>query len=113
MVSMSPQNMVARELYERFVKSFLDVIVLKELGTGNPFCGHEMRALIHDRFQVLIPSGTIYSLLYSMERNGLVEGMMTGKKRIYRLTEKGKEKLENISESSDKIVLLIKSILEK
>ena len=48
-----------------------------------------------------------------MERNGFIEGMMTGKKRVYRLTEKGKEKLENISESSDKIVLLIKSMLGK
>jgi DNA-binding PadR family transcriptional regulator len=96
------------QFYKRFVKNFLDVIVLKELENGNSICGHEMRALIRKRFHILVPSGTIYSLLYSMERNGLVEGIMDRRKRIYMLTEKGKEKLENISESSDKIVLLIK-----
>ncbi len=112
-VNVSPQNMVTRELYEKLVKFFLDLIVLKELGNGNPIGAPDIRALIHKRFHILVSCGTIYSLLYSMERNGLIEGMMTGKKRVYRLTEKGEETLENISESSGKIVLLIKSILEK
>lgn len=113
LISMSPQNIVVRELYERLVKSFLDVIVLKKLKNGNPICGHEMRVFIHKRFHVLVPSGTIYSVLYSMERKGLIEGIVDRRKRVYRLTEKSKETLENISESSDKIVLLIRSILEK
>jgi len=113
MIDKRPKNKVAMQLYERLVKSFMDIIVLKELRNGDSICGHDIRALIHKRFHIFISSGTIYSLLYFMERSGLIEGMMTGRKRVYRLTEKGKEKLENVSESSDKIVLLIKSILEK
>jgi len=111
---MSPsQNIVPRELYERLVKSFMEVIVLKELKSGNPLCGHDTRALIQKKFNILLSSGTIYSTLYSMERKGLIEGITDRKKRVYRLTEKGKETLESISGSSDKLVLLIKSILEK
>ena len=113
LISVSPQDIVVRELYERLVKSFLDVIVLKKLKDGNPICGHGMRVLIHKRFHILVPSGTIYSVVYSMERKGLIEGIMDMRKRVYRLTEKGKETVESISESSDKIVLLIKLILEK
>lgn len=113
MVDTRPKNKVARELYERIVKSFMDLIVLKELVHGNPICGHEIRALIHKRFHILISSGTIYSLLYSMEREGLIKGIMTGKKRVYRLTEKGKEKLKNILESSDEFPLFMKSLLGK
>jgi len=111
MIGKRPKNKVVMQLYERLVKSFKDVIVLKELENGNPICGHDIRALIHKRFHFLVSSGTIYSLLYSMERNGLIEGMMTGKKRVYRLTEKGKETLKDVSESNDKIPLFIKSIL--
>jgi DNA-binding PadR family transcriptional regulator len=103
--------MVARELYERLVKSFMDIIVLEELQNGNPLSGYDVIALIHKRFHFLISSGTIYSLLYSMERNGLIKGMVNGKKRVYRLTEKGKGTLESISERGDEIPLLIKSIL--
>lgn len=110
---MSPQSIVAREFYERLIKSFMDVIVLKELKNGNPISGYDMIALIQKRFHILVSSGTVYSLLYSMERNGLIEGMMTSRKRVYRLTEKGKETLENISDFSNEIPLFIKSILGK
>jgi len=110
---MPPQTMVEKRFRERLVKSFMHVIVLEELGKGNPLGAGDIRALIYKRFHILIAPGTIYSLLYSMERNGSIEGMMTEKKRVYRLTEKGKEKLENISEISDKILSFIKSILGK
>jgi DNA-binding PadR family transcriptional regulator len=109
----SPQNTVGRELYERLVKDFMDIIILKELIDGNFISGYDVRVLIHKRFHILISTGIIYSLLYSMERNGLIKGMMTSKKRVYTLTEKGKEKLKHISESSYEIPLLIKSILGK
>jgi len=110
---MSPQNPVERRLCERFVKSFLDIIVLRELEKGNPIGGHDIQILIYKRFHVLISSGIIYPLLYSMERNRLIEGIMTTKKRVYRLTERGKERLENILEISDKILSFIKSVLDK
>jgi len=113
MIDKRPENTVASGLYERLVKSFMDVIVLKELENRNTLYGYDVIASIYKRFHILVSSGTMYSLLYSMERDGLIEGIIEGRKRVYRLTEKGKEALENISESSDKIVLLIKSILEK
>jgi len=113
MVDKQPKNKVAMQLYERLVKNFMDVIVLKELGKGNSIGAHEIRVLIYKRFHVLVSSGTIYSLLYSMERDGFIEGIIEGRKRVYRLTDKGKGTLENISESSDNIILLIKSIFEK
>jgi len=34
-------------------------------------------------------SGTVYSVLYSMERQGLVRGTWNERRRIYRLTKKG------------------------
>ena len=108
-----PKNKVAMQFYERLVKSFMDVIVLKELENRNTICGYDMIAFIYKRFHILVSSGTMYSLLYSMERDGLIEGIIEGRKRVYRLIEKGKERLEDISESSDKIVSLMKSITGK
>jgi len=113
---MSPQTMVEKMVYERLVKSFMHVIVLRELAKGTHIGGHDIRALIYKRFHILISSGIIYPLLYSMERNRLIEGMTTTKKRkrrVYGLTERGKERLENISEINDKILSFMKSILGK
>jgi len=58
MVDKQPKNKVLMQLYERLVKSFMDVIVLRELRNGNPICGHDIRALIQKRFRILISSGT-------------------------------------------------------
>jgi len=44
-----------------------------------------------------------------MERNGLIEGRWAQRKRVYSLTEKGKETIENMINTND----LIKSHMEK
>ena len=113
MTSTSAQTIVTRELYRRLVKSFMDIIVLRELKNGNPLGGNDILALVYKRFHILLSSGTVYSLLYSMERDGLIEGLMASKKRVYRLTEKGKEKLEYALESYSSVVLFMKYVLGK
>ena len=70
MIDKRPKNKVARELYERFVKGFKDVIVLKELENGNPIAAHDVRALIYKRFHILISFGTVYSLCIPWRETG-------------------------------------------
>lgn len=101
------------KLRERIFREFLDVIILRELENDHALCGNEIRTLIHKRFRVLVSSGSIYSRMDYLERNGLIEGIVTSTKRAYRLTEKGRDALEKISESSDMIALFTKSILDR
>jgi DNA-binding PadR family transcriptional regulator len=67
-------------------------------------------AFIHKKFRFLVSPGTIYSLLYSLERDGLIEGRWNQRKRVYTLTRKGKETIKLILESSEKIHRLIMDI---
>jgi DNA-binding PadR family transcriptional regulator len=80
---------IVEETQKSMIKDFLDIIVLAELRKSSPLSGYDILELIHKKFDVLISSGTIYSLLYSMERKGLIEGELTEGKRVYALTEKG------------------------
>ncbi|MBC7131102.1 helix-turn-helix transcriptional regulator, partial [Candidatus Bathyarchaeota archaeon] len=77
---------IKRRFIERLVSNFLDVIVLRHF-RNDSFSGYDVLLFIRDRFNMLLSSGTVYSKLYSMEREGLVEVVSTGRKRIYRLTE--------------------------
>ncbi|MGB9914944.1 MAG: PadR family transcriptional regulator [Candidatus Bathyarchaeales archaeon] len=63
---------------------------MNELRNG-PLSGYDVIAYIHNKFNLLVSSGTVYSLLYSLERNGLVEGVWDERKRVYKLTEKGEK----------------------
>jgi DNA-binding PadR family transcriptional regulator len=56
---------------------------------NEPISGYDVISFIHNKFGFLASSGTVYSLLYSLERNGLVEGIWIERKRVYKLTEKG------------------------
>src|SRR3989304_1896356 len=102
---------IFREMHERIIKSFMDVIIMTELRKG-PLSGYDVISYINAKFNLLVSSGTVYSLLYSLERNGLVEGVWMERKRTYKLSEKGKKTIETILNANDKIKGLLTNILK-
>ena len=101
---------VLKKIHERIIKSFMDTIIMSELRNG-PISGYDIITYIHIKFGLLVSSGTVYSLLYSLERNGLIEGAWIERKRIYRLTPKGESTIEVILNSNDKIKGFMSTIL--
>ncbi len=102
---------IIKKMNERVIKSFMDTIILAELQHG-PISGYDVISYIHNRYGFLVSSGTVYSLLYSLERNGLVEGIWIERKRVYKLTEKGARTIQAIVSSHDKIKSLLSTILK-
>jgi len=98
-------------MHERVIKSFMDTIIMAELQKGS-ISGYDIISYIHSRFGFLVSSGTVYSLLYSLERNGLVEGLWIERKRVYKLTEKGTQTIAIILNSHDKIKSFMTTILK-
>ena len=102
---------VIKKMHERVIKSFMDTIIMGELQNG-PISGYDVISYIHSKFGFLASSGTVYSLLYSLERNGLVEGIWIERKRIYKLTEKGEQTTQTILNSQDKIKGFMTTVLK-
>jgi DNA-binding PadR family transcriptional regulator len=102
---------IIKKMHERVIKSFMDTIIMTELKNG-PISGYDVISYIHTKFGFLVSSGTVYSLLYSLERNKLVEGVWIERKRIYRLTEKGTSTIQAILNSQDKIKSFMATILK-
>ena len=87
----------------KVVKNFLDIIFLAELKKSAPLSAYSLMNIVNKKFSFQISAGTIYALLYSMERGDLVKGQTTSIKRIYKLTEKGTEVIDSILKSKEKI----------
>jgi len=102
---------ILREMHERVIKSFMDVIIMTEL-RRSPLSGYDVISYINAKFNLLVSSGTVYSLLYSLERNGLVEGVWKERKRTYKLTDKGEETISTILGAQEKIKAFLSSILK-
>lgn len=99
-----------KKMRRRIVKNFLDIIFLSELKKTEPISAYALMNLVHKKFGFLISAGTVYALLYSMERKELVIGEATENKRIYRLSENGKETIDIIIDSKEEILQFANSI---
>lgn len=102
---------VLKKMHRRLVKTFLDVLVLSEL-RNKAMSGYDVIAFIHNKFRLLVSSGTVYSLLYSLERDGLIKGEWQQRKRVYTLTEKGEATIKAILNANDKIRYLTTTLLQ-
>jgi len=91
------EGKILKKMHERIIKNFMDIIIMTELRNGS-LSGYDVISYIHNKFNLLVSSGTVYSLLYSLERNGLVEGTWDERKRVYKLTEKGKKNNRHTTE---------------
>jgi len=97
------------KLRRRFIKSFLDVLVLAELRNCS-MSGYDIIRFIHRKFGVLVSSGTVYSRLYTLERNGWIRGISTNRKRVYALSEESKHNIEPILDANSKVQSLLKNM---
>jgi len=93
---------------ERIVKKSLDIIVLKAV-REEPLSGYGIILLIQRKFGVKLSAGTVYSLLRSLERKGLVKAN-NQKTRYYTLTEKGEKTLMAITTMRNRIKVLNNNI---
>lgn len=98
------------KMNRRVVTNFLDVLILLKLRNGS-FNGYDIISYIHKRFDTLISTGTVYSCLYHLERDGLIRGDCAQRKKMYVLSEKGSETAKTLSSMRDKILGLVLNIV--
>lgn len=84
------RELVIYEVRERFIKAFLDLLILA-LVKDQPRCGYDILATIHREFNILISPGTLYPLLHMLEENELIESTLFQRKRNYFISKKGLE----------------------
>jgi DNA-binding PadR family transcriptional regulator len=101
------KSKILKEMQRDIVKNFLYIIVLVKLGNSRPLSGYDVIGFVHKKFDVLISSGTIYSLLYSIERKGLIKGESDNRRRVYTLTDKGAATVNTILNLKSEIQRLI------
>jgi len=102
-------TMLAEKLRRRVIQNFMDILILTEIKKG-ALSGYDVIGLIHNKFGVLMSSGTIYSLLYSLERDDLIEGVWNQRKRVYELTEEGEQNIKAITKANKEVQDFLKRL---
>jgi DNA-binding PadR family transcriptional regulator len=107
------ESKAAYTLNRRIIQNFMDIIILKHLKNNHPMSGYDVIKYLHEKFHMLPSSGTVYSILYELERQNLIEGNMIQGKRVYKLTNQGEKRLDSIRIATPNSKALISSILSQ
>lgn len=105
---MSSSGLIEK-LQSRVIHEFMDILILAQLKKGS-LSGYDAIGLIHTRFGILVSSGTVYSLLYSLERDGWIRGVWNDRKRVYELAEKGERDMKVIAKVNEEVQNFLRSI---
>jgi DNA-binding PadR family transcriptional regulator len=89
---MNPNETFLRDLKRRFVKSFLDLLVLKLIQT-QPMWGYKILKETEALYQIKLRHGALYPLLNTLETKGFIKSTKELKKgrirKVYEITPKG------------------------
>lgn len=99
------------EMHNRIVRSFLDVVILQGLVRGPLGC-YDVVSLIREKYDVSLSPGKTYSCLYTLEKEGLVQSELNSNKRIFKLTDGGKEFIGELSREKTKIFGMLLRLFE-
>jgi DNA-binding PadR family transcriptional regulator len=100
-----------KKINERIVKDFLDIIILSQSKKGS-ITGYEIMTYVNENFDVMISPGTVYSTIYSLERQNFIVGNPVGEKRFYSLTETGQQQIGTYVSLKYDILDLIKNVIQ-
>ena len=97
------------------IKCFLKLFILTQLKNRSPLSGYDLVEIIHQQFGLGLSPGTVYSELYSMEREGLIKpraaSSIKNRKREYILMAEGQKLLGINAKFEDDIVSFVRKIL--
>jgi DNA-binding PadR family transcriptional regulator len=97
-------------MHDRIVQNFLDLAILLELRKRS-LSSHGIIDFAHKKFRILLTSGTVSTHLSTLEKDGLIKAEDSQGKRVYALTERGKETISELLSIKDKILGLFLNLL--
>lgn len=101
---------IRKQLQEKCFKAFLDLVLLRILAK-QCMTGYQINNILMRRYHIFLAPGVIYTKLNSMERKELIDCISSNQRRVYVITKKGKDILDDLpaieSEIKDFIGLIL------
>jgi DNA-binding PadR family transcriptional regulator len=91
------------------LRRFIDLIALEELKKCN-MSGYDLVFRLHTKYDLLVSPGTVYALLYTLERQGLIKGKVEERKRVYELTDYGLENASLLKKECKEVTLFLANL---
>ena len=104
-------NKFVLEEKRKLLKAFSDIAILDELTKGEPLSASDIIVFFHKNYDIRMSPGTLYSILYKLERRGYIKVISDKKTRLYVLADSGRTALDSLQARLEEIQSFIISLL--
>ena len=106
-------NKFVLEEKRKLLKAFSDIAILDELTKGEPLSASDIIVFFHKNYDIRMSPGTLYPILYKLERRGYIKVIPDKKTRLYVLADSGRIALDSLQARLEEIQSFIISLLNK
>lgn len=98
-----------KRLKKKITIENLWIFILKAMLEYNkPIKAYEARKALRDKFDIKVPAITVYTVIYRMAKEGLIEKVQIGGETLYQATSMGKKAFNEGILLLEKILSLLK-----
>ena len=106
-------NKFVLEEKRKLLKAFSDIAILDELTKGEHLSASDIIVFFHKNYDIRMSPGTLYPILYKLERRGYIKVIPDKKTRLYVLADSGRTALNSLQTRLEEIQIFIISLLNK
>jgi DNA-binding PadR family transcriptional regulator len=106
-------NKFVLEEKRKLLKAFSDIAILDELTKRRALNASDIIVFFHKNYDIRMSPGTLYSILYKLERRGSIKVISDKKTRLYVLADSGRTALNSLQTRLEEIQIFIISLLNK
>jgi DNA-binding PadR family transcriptional regulator len=99
------------ETRKRILKAVLAPAILAQLAERRFLSATNIISVFKKRWNIQLSSGTVYPVLYALERDGTIKRLPNRRKKLYVLTSKGKETIKNMQGNTEELNKMINELL--
>uniref|UniRef100_A0A7J3I711 PadR family transcriptional regulator n=1 Tax=Ignisphaera aggregans TaxID=334771 RepID=A0A7J3I711_9CREN len=103
------ESRALKRLKRKITVEVLWIYIAKALKNAQPLRAYEIRKKLRELYGLRISTITVYSVVYRMYREGLLERTNVGGENLYRLSRKGLEELEKALKLIESIVDMLRA----
>ena len=98
---------------KKILVASLSGLVLARMAEKNMRSVSDILSSLNQHFGFHLSPGTVYPIIYSLEKKGDIQRVSLGSRRVYVLTEQGKKSLARLQGNIDRFQSIIHEIMNK
>jgi DNA-binding PadR family transcriptional regulator len=88
------ENGIAQDRKKKLLIAYLDAAIMAEMAQRNAISAPNVIAFFENKYKIRISPGTLYPILYKLEKKGYIRRIWKKSKLLFALSDSGKQVLE-------------------